>query len=493
MKKCPTCSAEYKDTSTLCPTDGTPLESVGIALIGRTLAGKYRVDEVISEGGMGTVYRATHILMDKRVAIKVLHPALAADNIIVARFSREARAASRISHPHAINVTDFGESEDGIVFLVMEFLRGRTLKEVIKDSGPLELSRVVEIMRQVCGALEAAHDENVVHRDLKSDNIMLIDVAEGDWVKVLDFGIAKIQEPAGQDPGLTSPDLVIGTPQYMSPEQCSQTSEIDARSDVYSLGIILYELLVGHVPFTGDSATTIMFKHLQEAPPDLQKDRDDLSSEVAEVVTRALAKKPEDRFQTVRDLRKSLTLAAENEAAGATDDLYDSDEDYDDETTVVRPVPVGPGGLPVESGTPAGKSKSSTSWLIAAIALIGVLIIGGVLYAMTRNRQSAIDQQTPPLKADPSGKPVKSTDPPTGKDEQDVSPNAPGDNSNVNSNVNSNTSSSSENQNSEPPLDNGNTNDNANTQQNSNLPGANNSPSSNANKNSNPPVVGSSP
>ena len=262
---------EYKDTSTLCPSDGSVLETEGDALVGRTLAGKYRVEELVSEGGMGAVYRGTHILMDKTVALKVLHPALAADNIIVARFSREARAASRISHPHAISVTDFGESEDGIVFLVMEFLHGRTLKEVVKSTGPLPLTRVVEIMRQICGALEAAHAENVVHRDLKSENIMLLDVAEGDWVKVLDFGIAKIQEPAGQDAGLTAPDLIIGTPQYMSPEQCSQTSEIDARSDIYSLGVILYELLAGHVPFSGESPTAVMLKHLQEAPPDLLK------------------------------------------------------------------------------------------------------------------------------------------------------------------------------------------------------------------------------
>src|ERR1041384_5387421 len=221
MKKCPKCGKVYENENTLCPNDGAVLVKMGDALLGQTLAGKYRIDERISEGGMGTVYRATHVLMEKLVAIKVLHPTLAADDRIVARFTREAKAASRISHPHALNVTDFGEADNGIVFMVMEYLRGRTLKQVIREEGPLPLARAVEITKQVAGALDAAHAEGVVHRDLKSDNIMLEEVGNGnDWAKVLDFGIAKIQEPVGQDPELTAPNLIIGTPQYMSPEQC---------------------------------------------------------------------------------------------------------------------------------------------------------------------------------------------------------------------------------------------------------------------------------
>src|ERR1043165_6816537 len=219
MKKCPKCEKSYEDTTTLCPNDGTVLEKNGDGLIGQLLADKYRVEDLISQGGMGTVYRGTHILMDKKVAIKVLNPSLAADDKIVARFSREARAASRISHPHALNVTDFGESQNGVVFLIMEYLHGKTLKEVVQGEGRLALPRVVEIIRQVCGALDAAHGEGVIHRDLKSDNIMLVDVGGGDWAKVLDFGIAKIKEPVGtKDAEITSPNLIIGTPQYMSPE-----------------------------------------------------------------------------------------------------------------------------------------------------------------------------------------------------------------------------------------------------------------------------------
>src|SRR5229473_5067497 len=252
-KICPACGREYPNTTTLCSIDAAVLESVDDALLGQTLAGKYLVDKLIKRGGMGAVYRGKHVLMDKTVAIKVLRPALAVDDDVVARFSREAKAASRISHPHAVSVTDFGESENGIVFLVMEYLEGRTLKEIIRREGPMPLTRVVEIIRQVTGALDVAHQQGVVHRDLKSDNIMLSQTNGGDWAKVLDFGIAKIQQPANvKDADITAPNLVIGTPQYMSPEQCSQSGPIDARSDVYSLGIIIFEMLAGRLPFTGE-------------------------------------------------------------------------------------------------------------------------------------------------------------------------------------------------------------------------------------------------
>src|SRR5918911_2220008 len=148
MKKCPKCGREYEDGNTLCPSDGTVLEKTADELLGKTLANKYRIEELLNRGGMGAVYRGTHVLMDKTVAIKVLHPALAADDKIVARFTREAKAASRISHPHALNVTDFGEDENGTVFLVMEYLRGRTLKQIVRAEGPMPLKRVVEITRQ---------------------------------------------------------------------------------------------------------------------------------------------------------------------------------------------------------------------------------------------------------------------------------------------------------------------------------------------------------
>jgi serine/threonine-protein kinase len=519
MKKCPKCGAEYKDANTICPSDGTVLEKTVDELMGKTLAGKYRIDEFLSEGGMGTVYRATHTLMDKTVAVKVLHPALAADDKIVARFSREARAASRLSHPHALSVTDFGEDEGGVVFLVMEYLNGVTLKEVIRGEGPMPLTRAVEIMRQVCGALDAAHAENVVHRDLKSDNIMLLDVAGGDWVKVLDFGIAKIRETDGKDPELTAPNLIIGTPQYMSPEQCSQSSEIDARSDIYSLGVILFEMFVGHVPFSAESPTGVMMKHLQDEPPDLLKERSDLSPEVANVVKRALAKRPDDRFQSAGDLADALTNAADDNAsevapaaANTRQAIRDTNrivvptgsndaprttvnEDYDEETMVrARPAVTSVSYERMEAvpPPPPPRAEGWKAWRMAFIALAGVIVIGGVLYALIGKRP-AVDAQTPPLTVDPNSVPVQPGSRPTGQSEQGIAPNSPP----TTTNINSNTQDTNQNQNSElpslPPGDlNINANDNSQTNSNSGGTNPSNSNSNNDGQN-NPPAQATPP
>lgn len=435
MKICPKCGTEYPDTNTLCPSDGVALEKTGDALLGKTLAGKYRIENRLSEGGMGTVYRGTHVLMDKTVAVKVLRPSLAADEKIVARFSREARAASRISHPHALSVTDFGESEDGVVFLVMEYLDGQTLKEIIREKGPLPLPRVVEILRQVGGALDAAHTQGVVHRDLKSDNIMMLSSSGADYAKVLDFGIAKIKEAEGvYDPCLTAPDVVIGTPQYMSPEQCSQSPDIDARSDIYSLGVILYELLVGHVPFMGESPTAIMLKHLQEPAPSVLDERSDVPAAVASVVARALAKRPEDRYQTVDELVEDFTIAAGMEPAfvsssanheGAAVSAGSGSAEFDgpDEETLVRKrltTPMLPPSPPPAAATPS-LAASFDPWKILLPSVIGLLLIFGVIYAFTRNPQpGATDQPGSTLVADPNSQPVEPAPPATGQSEAGI-------------------------------------------------------------------------
>ncbi|MBA3322879.1 MAG: protein kinase [Pyrinomonadaceae bacterium] len=458
MKKCPTCGETYFKDITLCPADGSALMKTGDSLLGQTLAGKYRIEERLSEGGMGTVYRATHVLMEKAVALKVLHPSLAADENIVARFTREAKAASRLSHPHAISVTDFGESDNGIVFLVMEYLRGRTLKQVIRQEGPLPLGRVVEIARQVSGALAAAHAEGVVHRDLKSDNIMLEEISAGsDWAKVLDFGIAKIQQPDNDDPELTAPNLIIGTPQYMSPEQCSKTSGIDYRSDIYSFGVIVFEMLTGHVPFTGDSATTIMLKHLQEPPPSVLDERSDLPPAVGQAVARALSKRREDRPQSAGELAEALARAADTPggaqagalaAGGATGahDLpvadtnrivvptasqdsrptaYDNEED-EDESTIVNSSPAGT--RPVDVGgvrhvpPPAAAVARLNPWKIMIPAALLVLVVLGVFYVTQRDSQPAADESGAPLASDPNAQAVEPLAAPTGAAERDITP-----------------------------------------------------------------------
>ncbi|MEO8435874.1 MAG: protein kinase [Pyrinomonadaceae bacterium] len=418
------------------------LKQDGDDLIGQILSDKYRIEELISEGGMGAVYRGTHILMDKKVAVKVLRPSLAADDTIVARFSREAKAASRIAHPHALSVTDFGESENGVVFLVMEYLNGKTLKNEIRNSGPMPLSRVVEIIRQVGSALDAAHAEGVIHRDLKSDNIMLVDSNGADWAKVLDFGIAKITERVGSfDPGITAPNLIIGTPQYMSPEQCSQSSELDSRSDIYSLGVILYEMLIGHVPFTGESPTAIMMKHLQEAPPSVLEEREDLPASVGQVVAKALAKRPEDRYQSAGQMVEALTEAAGDAVrpAGASaqsrnterivvptssnERPFDTAHTDHDEVTVVSKRPASAAPVTRAMEPPTAQSSDFNPWRIMIPAIAALILVFTGLFVFTRNSgQTPGDQQ---LTVDPNSQPVQPSQPATGQAEQGIRANAP--------------------------------------------------------------------
>jgi serine/threonine-protein kinase len=454
MKICPACGKEYPDTTTLCTADAEVLQSVDDPLVGQTLAEKYLIEQLIKRGGMGAVYRGKHVLMDKTVAIKVLRPSLAGDDTIVARFSREAKAASRISHPHAVTVTDFGESENGVVFLVMEYLDGRTLKDIIRSDGPMTLGRAVEITRQVSGALDAAHQQGVVHRDLKSDNIMLSQTNGGDWAKVLDFGIAKIQQPEGaRDHDITAPNLVIGTPQYMSPEQCSQTGPIDARSDVYSLGVIIYEMLSGRVPFTGESPTVIMMKQVQDRPPSILETRPDLPASVDSVVERALAKQPIDRFQSAGELFEALTMAVAETGADAgvvVPPVADTvpnlpvspTEDDFDEVTVVQPRDEvtevrTQDGLPpyLQPGQPVanqqGRAESALAnvspWRIMVPAAIVLIAVFGVVFLLTRGTGQTTSNQgntqgpaQPGLTTDPNSQPVTPTGPATGETERGI-------------------------------------------------------------------------
>jgi eukaryotic-like serine/threonine-protein kinase len=437
MKTCPVCGKEYSDTSTLCPIDASVLERTGDLLLGQTLAGKYRIEKLIKRGGMGAVYLGKHVLMDKTVAVKVLHPSLALDDDVVRRFSREAKAASRISHPHAVSVTDFGESENGVVFLVMEYLDGRTLKEIIKSEGPMRLDRAVEVLRQVAGALDAAHEQGVVHRDLKSDNIMLSRTNGGEWAKVLDFGIAKIQQSGSRDADITAANLVIGTPQYMSPEQCSQSGAIDSRSDIYSLGIILYEMLSAELPFTGESPTIIMMKQVQDPPPSIREIRPDLPASVAQIILKALAKQPADRFQTAGQLSEALSSAAKavaepelvavpatvpNVPVPLVDDADEAtlvrprDEATlarpRDEATVVRPREVAPAGV--------------QPWRIMVPAAIVLVAVFALVFFLTRgagqNSSANGNVNQPGLVADPNSQPVQQASPPTGESEVSISP-----------------------------------------------------------------------
>ncbi len=266
--------------------------------LGKIIARKYRVEALIGEGGMGKVFRARQLALDKVVVLKVLRQSLLSDERTVARFQREAKAASRLNHPNSISVLDFGQTEEGALFIAMEFVSGQDLHQLLSREWPLPEARVVRLVSQVLSALSDAHGAGVIHRDLKPENIMVEQRrGEPDFIKVLDFGIAKITDSSGEEgPALTRAGFVCGTPEYMSPEQARGAS-LDHRSDLYAVGVILYQLMTGLLPFESDSAVGFATKHLTEEPPPPTRRRPDakISPGMERLILRALSKDPNDR------------------------------------------------------------------------------------------------------------------------------------------------------------------------------------------------------
>jgi serine/threonine-protein kinase len=311
---CPTCKSHFEGEEHFCPRDGSPLaastrraDDPTDPLLGRVLGGRYRLLERLGQGGMGTVYRATHTLMEKPVAVKILRPEMATDAEAIARFHREARSASRLDHDHCIRVTDFGQSDDGHLFLVMELLDGVSLSHVTRR-GPVPPGRAAAVGVAVAEALAHAHEQGIIHRDLKPDNVFLARRAKGrEIVKVLDFGLAKLASDSALGPSITRDGTVFGTPEYMAPEQ-AEGEKLDGRIDLYALGVILYQLVTGEVPFKSPNFVALLTKQVTEAPQPPRERRPDLDIDVGleQVIMRCLSKRRQDRYPTAAEVADAL-------------------------------------------------------------------------------------------------------------------------------------------------------------------------------------------
>ncbi|MFO0748578.1 MAG: protein kinase [Myxococcota bacterium] len=292
--------------------ESTGIENRGDPLLGTIINDRFEIVSKIGAGGMGAVYRAKQLGMNRDVAIKVLLRELTENETVLRRFHLEALAVSKLKHPNTIQIFDFGETHDGLLYIAMELLEGKPLAKVLSEERQLSCKRALRVIEQTAKSLREAHSKGIVHRDLKPDNIFLSAVGEdGDFVKVLDFGVAKVAEGDGQQKTLTKAGSIFGTPKYMSPEQ-SRGGDIDARSDIYALGVILFELLTGKVPFNADNPLGILIKHISEPPPPFGLARPDLviPESVERFVMKLLAKQPEERPQTsealIREIEKIL-------------------------------------------------------------------------------------------------------------------------------------------------------------------------------------------
>ncbi|NUO54791.1 MAG: protein kinase, partial [Polyangiaceae bacterium] len=308
---CPHCENACEPSHKFCPVCGFPIAELVKGnedpLINSTLPGGYVIQELVGVGGMGRVYRAEQKALGRTVAVKIIHPHLLGDESASARFITEARAASRLNHPNSVGVIDFGKN-NAQLYLVMEFLRGRDLARVVYEDGLLPIPRIVDVLVQVLAALDEAHHLDIIHRDLKPENIVLEPMRSGgDFVKVVDFGLAKIRDVGTN---ITSPGLVCGTPDYMAPEQ-GRGDPIDARSDLYACGVILFQLLTGRLPFEAESPTQVVLMHLSQPPPDPSKiapDRE-IPQVITDITLKALAKNANERYQSSDEFANTLKAA----------------------------------------------------------------------------------------------------------------------------------------------------------------------------------------
>ncbi len=441
--QCIKCGKHINEGSRFCPfcaADQSPAITFAGAtqdvLIGITIDNKYQIVSKLGSGGMGTVYQARRTTIGDTVAVKVLRSDMVADPLAVERFRREAQAAARLKHPNVVAIYDFGVSNQGLLYLVMEMVEGQSLRNLIRQYGSFTASAAFEIINQVCTALGAAHSQGIIHRDLKPDNIIVSETASGWHVKVVDFGIAKLRDQSSTTSSLTQTGMIMGTPRYMSPEQC-MGEEIDARSDIYSLGIILYEMLCGVVPFNSPTTSAVIIQQVTQPPPPLRAINAMISPAVEFVVYHALEKRREARPQTAMAFAQELSAAAKGVAAAwpaapsAYPPTYPPSPQYatysspDAMPTERTATPAGmtpPSGVIFPSGAsqPATPTRRPLLIILAVVVLLG--LAGGAIAFLKRGRgegsntQATANQAQPdtpqPKEAPEAPKPTAPTVPP---------------------------------------------------------------------------------
>jgi eukaryotic-like serine/threonine-protein kinase len=371
MKYCPICSVKYEDSVSFCATDGEVLEDDPTSIVDTTLDGQYHIEAMLGKGGMGAVFKARHILLGDRVAIKVLPAQMRNNAEWLRRFRREGQAARRFRHPNSVQVYDLRTTPDGMTYMVMEFVEGRTLDAELKARGRFSPREAFETLEPITSVLNAAHAQGVVHRDLKPENIMIGSPVDGQaFVKLLDLGIAKISDLAGgaggATPGttaLTVAGQILGTPYYMSPEQWGEVprdgnSEIDGRADIYSLGAVFYELVSGRKPFMGLTLAELRGQHVKAMPPPLHEFMTDVPEAFSRAIQRSLSKDRNDRQATAGELANELRTALGLPQLSTTgSSLSSSSPDVQDAAKTGVGAP--PGGAPPTMGQPEGRQTGT--------------------------------------------------------------------------------------------------------------------------------------